>query len=220
MRVETNGADETELRIQYQNLEQQEEASTLGMWIFLATEVLFFGGLFLSYTVYRITYPDTFARAGRELNITIGTINTALLLLSSYFMAIAVRAVKCNKNRVAAFCLGGSWLLGFTFLILKAYEYHDDVQKHIVATTNIVYAGANVRVARMFYFIYYSMTGLHAIHMVVGLGLIAVVFSKVVRNQYSSTYNTPLVVSGLYWHFIDVIWIFLYPLLYLMGRYL
>jgi cytochrome c oxidase subunit 3 len=219
MMVEVKIPQANFLQIQYQSLEQQENTATLGMWVFIATEILFFGGLFLAYTVYRITYPDTFSRAGKELNIMIGTVNTFVLLLSSYFMALSVRAVKLSRIKMGALFLGCTWMLGFTFLILKAYEYYDDFQKHLVPTSDIIYSGQNVHAAKLFYFIYYAMTGLHAVHMTVGLGVIAVMYLKVIRNKYSSSYCAPLEVSGLYWHFVDVIWIFLYPLLYLMDRH-
>lgn len=203
----------SELRAQFTSLEQQESAATLGMWIFLATEVLFFGGLFLCYIVYRIAYPVVFATAGKELNLTIGTLNTAVLLTSSYFMALAVRAARNNRASRAAAHLAVTWVLGFSFLCLKAYEYYDDVKRQIVPGEK--HPGA----ASLLYFIYYAMTGLHALHLTIGLGVVAVMFWRARRKRFSSEYYTPLEVAGLYWHFIDLVWIFLYPLLYLMDRH-
>lgn len=202
----------SELQVQFDDLEQQSETATLGMWTFLATEVLFFGGLFLAYTVYRVTYPTVFSQAGKGLNVTIGTINTAILLTSSYSMALAVHAIQEGKTRASAFGLLATWLLGLIFLGLKAYEYYDDAQKHLMQN-------AGVSPTRLFYLIYYGMTGLHAIHVTIGLAVIAVMARRTFQGRYSNVYSTPIEVTGLYWHFVDLIWIFLYPLLYLMDRH-
>ncbi len=204
---------------QFDNLEEQREAAVFGMWLFLATEVLFFGGLFLAYTVYRVTYPDIFEKAGRALNITIGTVNTAVLLTSSYFMALGVRSARSDRPRQAAAMLGATWILGFMFLCLKGYEYYDDVRQKIIPGVSVSFQGPHPEVARMLYFIYYAMTGLHALHLTIGLGVIAVIFLRTIRGEFSSRYYAPVEVSGLYWHFIDLVWIFLYPLLYLMDRH-
>lgn len=209
---------QTQLCEQFNTMEQQQEAASLGMWLFLATEVLFFGGLFLAYTVYRVTYPEAFALAGRALNITIGTINTAVLLLSSYFMALAVHAAQMNRSKRSASYLAITWSLGAIFLCLKAYEYYDDIERHIVPSSSIAFTGPHPEVARMLYFIYYAMTGLHALHLTIGLGVIAYILMRTLREEFSSEYHSPIEVAGLYWHFIDIVWIFLYPLLYLMDR--
>jgi cytochrome c oxidase subunit 3 len=209
----------SELAIQFDDLEQQREAATLGIWVFLATEVLFFGGLFLAYGVYRYTYPEVFARAGRELNLTIGTLNTAILLLSSYFMALAVHAVQGNRCKAGVRYLVYTWGLGATFLALKAYEYYDDIQRHITPGLKVGYDGPHPEVARLLYFIYYAMTGLHALHLLIGLGVVAVMALRTSRDEFSRKYSAPMEVAGLYWHFIDLVWIFLYPLLYLMDRH-
>lgn len=209
--------EQLHLAEQFDDLGQQEKTASLGMWVFLATEVLFFGGLFLSYTVYRVSYPEIFARAGRELNITIGTTNTAVLLISSGFMAFAVLSAKENRPRRTVFCLGATWCLGFLFLCLKAYEYWDDIRRGIGSES--FSPGPRPEVARLFYFIYYAMTGLHALHMTIGLGAVAAVIRRARRREFSSSYYAPVEVTGLYWHFVDLIWIFLYPLLYLLDRH-
>jgi cytochrome c oxidase subunit 3 len=205
------------LKVQFDDMEQQKEAASLGIWIFLATEVLFFGALFMGYTVYRLTYPELFAKAGKELNITIGTLNTVILLTSSYFMALAVHSIQKtaeeNQSRRCATYLWITWILGFSFLALKGYEYYDDIEKHLIP------GATDSPEASLLYFIYYAMTGLHATHLTIGLGVVAVMAIRTMRGEFSSDYHTPVEVTGLYWHFVDIVWIFLYPLLYLMDRH-
>ena len=207
------------LGVQFDNLKQQQEAATLGMWIFLATEVLFFGGLLLTYLVYRTSYTTDFEQAGKEFNLTIGTVNTAVLLTSSYFMALAVHAARTDRSRIAARYLALTWGLGFIFLGLKAYEYYDDIIRHVVPGLPLDYWTTSSEAASLLYFIYYAMTGLHALHLTIGLGVIGVIFLRTRRNEFSNTYYAPIELTGLYWHFVDVVWIFLYPLLYLMDRH-
>jgi cytochrome c oxidase subunit 3 len=204
---------------QFNNMAQQRAVATLGMWVFLATEVLFFGGLFLAYSAYRATYPEAFALAGKHLNITIGTINTGVLLTSSFVMAMAVHAAQKSENRKCAIYLLVTWLMGFSFLMLKAYEYYDDIQKHIVPGQSVTPEAGHTPVPRLLYFIYYAMTGLHATHLTIGLGVIAVMAIRAAKGSFSEEYHTPVEVTGLYWHFVDLVWIFLYPLLYLMDRH-
>jgi cytochrome c oxidase subunit 1 len=200
------------LKEQFDDLEQQTQTATLGMWTFLATEVLFFGGLFLAYAVYRTKFPEVFARAGRELDVTIGTANTAVLLTSSYSMALAVHWIGQEKVKRTFIALLTTLGLGIVFLCLKAREYYDDAQKHLIQN-------AGNSPTRLFYAIYYGMTGLHAIHVTIGLIVIAVLALRTRRGRFSKAYFTPVEVTGLYWHFVDLIWIFLYPLLYLMDRH-
>lgn len=209
----------SELEMQYETPVQQREAATLGMWVFLATEVLFFGGLFLSYTVYRAVYPTEFAEAGKHLNITIGTINTAVLLTSSFFMALAVHAAKTDKSKKCAIYLWVTWILGFAFMLLKAYEYYDDIKEHVIPGATVTPEAGSTPIPRLLYFIYYAMTGLHATHLTIGLCVIAVMAVRAARGSFSKDYHTPVELTGLYWHFVDIVWIFLYPLLYLMDRH-
>jgi len=209
---------------QFDSMEHQQETASIGMWIFLATEVLFFGGLLLVYTVYRTTYPTVFELAGKNFNLGIGTINTVILLTSSYFIALAVHFARNDQSRRSARFLALTWVLGFSFLCLKAYEYYDDIERNIVPGSSYHdigyhYVGPNPEAARMLYFIYYALTGLHALHMTIGLGAIAVLYHRSIKKAFSSHYYTPVEVVGLYWHFVDIVWLFLYPLLYLMDRH-
>lgn len=211
-------AERPELQEQFDTPEQQKNAATLGMWAFLATEVLFFGVLFLAYGVYRWAYPEDFTQAAKEFNLTLGTINTAVLLTSSFFMAAAVSYAELGRNKVTSISLIITWSLGFIFLLLKGYEYYDDVQKNIVPTPDVVIQGAGSDIARMIYLIYYIITGVHGVHVTIGLVVIAVIIWRNYQNEYSKSYYTPVELTGLYWHFVDIVWVFIYPLIYLVGR--
>jgi cytochrome c oxidase subunit 3 len=200
--------------MQFDDIEQQSDAAHFGIWVFLATEILFFGGLFLVYGVYRATYPEEFAQAGKALSLTIGTINTAILLTSSFSMAMGVHFAKLGQMKKTVRCLIITWMLGAAFLLLKAKEYSEDFAKGLLPHSDTLTSN----VARIFYCIYYTMTGLHAVHMLVGLGIIAVIARNTARGRYNLEDHNSIEIAGLYWHFVDVIWIFLYPLLYLMDR--
>jgi cytochrome c oxidase subunit 3 len=205
------------LEEQFDDPVQQHEAATLGMWTFLATEILFFGGLFLGYITYRTIYPDAFAEASRHTLVLFGTLNTAILLTSSLTMALAVRAAQEGKPKSVIRFLLLTIFLGLCFLAVKGLEYHEDIQEHLWPGPHFK-AGLPAQ-AQMFWFLYWAMTGLHAIHVTVGLGLLSVIAWLAHRGRFSSAYFTPVDISGLYWHFVDIVWIFLYPLLYLIHRY-
>jgi len=205
---------------QFESPAQQKEASALGMWIFLVTEILFFGGLFLAYTIYRWQNARGFAHASHHMDITLGTINTAVLICSSLTMAMAVHSAATGRRRPLLGFLGATMALGLAFLGIKAVEYTDHIRHHLFPGPGFRYAGPDARPAEMFFSLYFAMTGLHALHMVVGLGLLAVLFGLARRGRFSPGYHTPVEISGLYWHFVDIVWIFLFPLLYLIGRHL
>jgi cytochrome c oxidase subunit 3 len=205
---------------QFVTVEQQQQAVTLGMWLFLATEVLFFGGMLLAYIVYRVTYPDIWNESGRELNITIGSINTILLLTSSLFMALAVRASQLGRMKSTTRHLIATWGLGVCFLLLKAYEYYDDFKKHLVPNAEFAFQQLpDAPIRKLFYYIYFALTGLHALHLTIGLGVVAVIAFRSHRRSHRALYQNTVEVAGLYWHFVDIVWIFLYPLLYLTDRF-
>ncbi|HEY1770772.1 MAG TPA: cytochrome c oxidase subunit 3 [Chthoniobacterales bacterium] len=198
---------------------QQEEAATLGIWAFLSTEILFFGGLFLSYGIYRVTYHNGFAEGSRHLYFWIGTINTFVLLTSSLFMALAVHAIQDgNAKRLRAFLLA-TFVFGATFLGLKLLEYYLDTGDHLVPWYNFQpNEYSHPYAVKMFLFLYFAMTGLHAVHMTVGLTALTYLYIKARKNTYTESYHTPVKVIGLYWHFVDIVWVFLYPMLYLIGK--
>ena len=208
---------QTALAEQFDDLPQQQEASTLGMWTFLATEILFFGGMFLSYITYRHAYPAAFAAASHHTILLYGTINTAILLTSSLTMVLAVHAAQENKIKWLTRYLLLTVFLGCCFLGVKALEYHQDLQERL--WPGKYFTSKLPAQAQIFWLLYWAMTGLHAIHVTVGVGLLAVLAWMSSRRKFSTEYYTPVEISGLYWHFVDIVWIYLYPLLYLINRY-
>lgn len=203
---------------QFDDIEQQHEAAKLGMWIFLATEVLFFGGLFLSYTVYRYLNPDTFAAASRHTEVVLGGVNTAILLFSSTLMALAVRAAQLRQRRPLVWLLLATAFFGILFMGVKAFEYYKDYTEHVVPGANFVWHEANPGAAEMFFWLYYAMTGLHAIHVTIGIAVMLVLALLARRGRFTSGNYMAIEVAGLYWHFVDIVWVFLFPLLYLAGH--
>jgi cytochrome c oxidase subunit 3 len=222
--AEAHGAGHVEtpaLRVQFDTAEQQRDASTFGMWIFLITEVMFFGGMFLMYTVYRMVYPEVFAVASASLNATLGAVNTAVLLCSSYTMVLAVRAAQLGQRKAIIVFVLLTVLLGGVFLGVKAVEWTEKFHHHHIPGPAFHLDGtAQQGPAQLFFSLYFAMTGLHALHMVIGVGIMAFILYNAWKGVYKAEYNTPVDVAGLYWHFVDIIWIFLFPLLYLIDRHL
>lgn len=194
-------------------------ADHLGLWLFISTEILFFGGLFSGYAVYRVAYPEAFREGSGHLDFWIGTINTGVLLTSSLFMALADRAVKLDQRSMLRWCLLATWALGATFLALKGYEYHHKYHEHLVPGINFHGEGPWAPQVQLFIFIYFALTGLHALHMLVGLELIAWLVWQNHRARLSAADHAPVEMTGLYWHFVDCVWVFLYPLLYLIPHH-
>jgi len=211
--VRGSGHGGDRVAVQFDDLAQQEDSATFAMWLFLATEVLFFGGLFLSYAVYRITYPEAFVLASDTLDAKLGTLNTAILLTSSFTMALAVKASRERNFVASARHMFLTVFIGSMFLVVKAIEYYGDYEKKLFAGEHLA-PGSRHGVA-IFYGIYYSMTGLHALHLIIGLSLISF-FAW--RTWHKKTSAGQIETLGLYWHFVDLVWVFLYPLLYLIGR--
>jgi cytochrome c oxidase subunit III len=206
------------LQHHFDDMDQQAEASTLGMWVFLVTEIMFFGGLFMAYIVYRGASPEGFAEASHHLNVTWGAINTVVLIVSSLTMALAVRAAQTSAPpKVQVGWLLATIALGAAFLGVKVIEYGDKFTHNLVPGPGFVWEGKYPAAAEQFYSLYFCMTGLHALHMVIGIGIMSVIAVMAWRRQFDELYFTPVEVSGLYWHFVDIVWIFLFPLLYLIG---
>jgi cytochrome c oxidase subunit 3 len=189
------------------------------MWTFLVTEVMFFGGMFLGYAVYRSIYSETFIEASNHLDIVLGTINTAVLIASSLTVAMAVHAAQESKQRALLGFLLLTMLLGLVFLGIKFTEYYHKYEEHLIPGWTFQYGGENPARAAIFFSFYFAMTGMHALHMIIGIGLFSLLSFSAWRGRYSETYYTPVELAGLYWHFVDIIWIFLFPLFYLLGRH-
>jgi cytochrome c oxidase subunit 3 len=213
----------------FENLEQQHEAASLGMWMFLATEVLFFGAVLTGYSVYRTRYSSDFEAASRQLYVSIGGTNTAVLICSSLTMALALHSARTGRRRLLMGFLGATLLLGATFLGIKVVEYYIDYREHLIPGYNFSIAqwsestgehaqDVDFGHAELFFVFYFFLTLLHAAHMIVGLGVLAVVLVFAARGRFSPAYYTPVELSGLYWHFVDIVWVFLFPLLYLVRH--
>jgi cytochrome c oxidase subunit 3 len=218
------------------SMEQQKEAGMIGMWIFLLTEIMFFGGLFLAYTIYRTTYPEGFLYGSHLLNVKLGGTNTVVLIVSSLTMAMAVYyAQRGERKKLIAF-LVITLILGLTFLGIKYVEYSTKIHAHLFPAATLYHpvtpeqsseeeqehaVPANLqRPVQVFLWIYFLMTGLHALHMIIGAGLLTTMILMARKGRFTKDYNSPIEISGLYWHFVDIVWIFLFPLLYLTGAHL
>ncbi len=212
-----------ELFGQFETMDQQRESASLGMWVFLVTEVLFFGGMFMTYTLNRSTYPVIFAEASKSIRLSLGAVNTVVLIGSSLTMAMAVWASQAGKKKLIPIFIILTLVLGTVFLGIKAVEYHDKYVEHHIPGLNFNFEkGADVATnahAQLFFSLYFAMTGLHALHMVIGAGLLLWLLKESLRGRFTPQYNTPVELVGLYWHFVDIVWIFLFPLLYLIDRH-
>jgi cytochrome c oxidase subunit III len=288
------------LQHQFDNMEQQREAGSIGMWAFLVQEVMFFGGLFMAYLLFRYKYPTAFAAGSNHLNVWWGFLNTLVLIASSLTMAMAVYCSQVGKQKALCGFIVLTMIFGSVFLGVKAIEYKDKydhnlipfevgglkfkwnemqwheakthgdtippevdavlkhhdqehstetkdgqhgetktslpeskgalpieakekkfIDSHATAAEKKIYEDPHAweRKVQLFYWIYFSMTGLHALHMIVGLGIMAWLLWTAYKGRYSPEYHSPVEISGLYWHFVDIVWIFLFPLLYLLGRH-
>jgi cytochrome c oxidase subunit III len=213
------------LQHHFYSMEQQLEASTLGMWVFLVTEIMFFGGMFMAYIVYRHAYPDAWVHGSNHLNVVLGALNTSVLICSSLTMVLAVRSAQVGSRRGQIVNLVLTILLGSTFLVVKYFEYKEKFEHHLVPgpsfnSTGIIPIGDDPVHQQLFFSLYFMLTGVHAAHMIVGIGIMFVILIMAIRGRFSASYYTPVEVSGLYWHFVDIVWIFLFPLLYLLGAHL
>lgn len=216
------------LEEQYANLEQQHHTAAFGMWVFLATEVLFFGTLFCGVAVYHYMYPDAFEKGSARLNWIVGGINTLVLLLSSLTAVLAVHFSKLGARRPLMHCLLVTGLLGFCFLGFKAFEYYSDYGDKLIPGWSfddrewVEKEGLRpdqVPQVKLFLLFYWIMTGFHALHVTIGIAAMFIMFELARRGHFSSVYYSPVDVTALYWHFVDIVWIFLLPTLYLIGTH-
>ncbi len=214
------------LQHHFATMEQQKEAGTIGMWVFLLTELMFFGGLFLAYAIFRATYPEGFLFGSHLLNVPLGGTNTVVLIVSSLTMAMAVYNSQTGNKKWLIIFLVLTLILGLAFLGIKYVEYSAKFQDHLFPALtwyNPPTEGAHAvplelqQQVRVFLWIYFLMTGLHAVHMIVGAGILITLIWLAYKGRFTKEYNAPVEISGLYWHFVDIVWIFLFPLLYLTG---
>jgi cytochrome c oxidase subunit 3 len=203
---------------QFHDVDQRRRASELGMWVFLASEIMFFGALFVGYAVSRFDDSAAFAAASRHTDIVLGTLNTALLLTSSYTIALALFTLRAGSRRAALALLLTTAVLGTAFLAIKGLEYRQDYIEGLVPWLDFRFDPTAARGAALFFYLYFVMTGVHAVHVTIGIALVLVMAARVHSCSLSARYSSPLEVSALYWHLVDVVWIFLYPALYLVGR--
>jgi cytochrome c oxidase subunit III len=217
-----------ELEEQYENLEQQHEVAALGMWVFLVTEVMFFGTLFLGVGVYRYQYPEAFEKGSEKLNWIIGGTNTVVLLVSSLFMVLAVHYAKVGDRKLLCLYLALTAALGVAFLCLKGLEYYTDYVDKLIPgwrfddeewVTKERLSAEEVPHVKLFLLFYWIMTGLHGLHVTIGIGAVLVMLLMAWRGRFSPMYYSPVDVTALYWHFVDTVWIFLLPMLYLLGTH-
>ena len=213
------------LRHHFADMDQQRDAASLGMWVFLATEIMFFGGMFCAYLIYRYWYYYEFAAGSRTLDIKWGTINTAVLICSSLTVALGVRAAQLGKRKLLVILLLLTLVFGLAFLGIKAVEWTTKFEEHHIPGYSFHFEQAELqghqldpRHAQIFFSLYFAMTGMHALHMIIGIGIFSVITFFALKGRYTPEYHTPVEISGLYWHFVDIVWIYLFPLLYLIDR--
>ncbi len=203
----------------FEDLDQQHKAQLVGMWAFLVQEIMFFGALFAGYTIYRMNYPDAWDAGSHHLNIGIGAANTAVLLGSSLTMALAVRYAQLGKQREVVTNLVLTLVLGGVFLGVKAVEYAEKYHHHLVPGDGFQIPAGESPHLEMYFNFYFLMTGCHALHMVIGAFILLFLIGKTMKGKYLGDNFAAIEMMGLYWHFVDLVWIFLFPLLYLLGRH-
>jgi len=205
------------LQHHFSDARQQQETAKLGMWVFLLTEILLFGGLFGFYTFYRAWHPEMFYNAHEHLNVVIGTVNTLVLITSSVTVALAINAIQHGRRKQTMLFLAATITLAASFLVLKGIEYAEHFRLGQFPGKFYSYTGVEGTNPHIFFSVYYTMTGLHGIHVLVGMGVLSWMLYRTWRHHFSAEYYTPIEITGLYWHLVDIIWIFLFPLLYLVG---
>ena len=203
---------------QFESIEQQKEADVLGMWTFLATEVLFFGGLIMCYTFARFHFPGAFEAASHRLYVAYGGPNTAILLCSSFTMALAVREAQLGRQKALVRYLIATIVFGLGFLVVKGFEYHTDYVEELVPRFHFHWEGDQAGHAEIFFWLYFVLTGLHAVHVTIGVIILSVVAVLAARGRLAGEKHITAEITGLYWHFVDIVWVFLFPLLYLIGH--
>lgn len=200
----------------FRTAETQRTAERLGMWLFLSTEILLFAGMFCAYTLYRFLYPDTFKLASGHLDVVLGTVNTVVLITSSLTVALAHHYAHGDRSRLAGVLLFASVLAGVAFLGIKAMEYTHKFHEGLLPGRFFRAEGLEAPGLSMFFTVYFLITGLHALHVIIGMSVLTWIGVRAFRNEFHRNHFIPVELAGLYWHLVDLVWIFLYPLLYLV----
>ena len=208
---------EAALQQQFDDPPQQREAAMLGMWSFIATEVLFFGVLFAAYIICRWRFPLPFVEGSAHTDFAMGTAETAILLTSGCLSAIALRQIQLDRARQSAVLLAITAALGAAFLVLHGMEYHDEFEEGLIPGLRYTQAGPGANAMELFFSLYYVITGFHSLHVLIGVVLLLVMAARSWRGAFSSAYHTPIEIAGLYWSLVDIVWIFVYPAMYLVG---
>ena len=215
--TESSIAHPEHLQHHFADEEQQRDSAKLGMWIFLLTEILLFGGLFVAYGIFRAWNPEMFYNAHKFLDVSLGTLNTIVLITSSLTMALAIRMMQVNNKGLTVLFLGLTLAFAFVFLVVKYLEYSHKIELGQLPGNLYTFTGVEGSNPQIFCSIYFMMTGLHGIHVLIGIIVIGWILKRTLKNEFSSEYYTPIEMTGLYWHLVDMIWIFLFPLLYLIA---
>lgn len=210
-------AQTSPLQHHFADMEQQRESAKLGMWLFLLTEVLLFGGLFCAYSIYRAWHPEMFSNAHELLNVWLGGTNTVVLITSSVTMALAIRSLQLNQKKQAIWFIWSTILLAGVFMVIKYFEYSHKFHLGQLPGKYYTYQGLEGTNPHVFFSVYFMMTGLHGFHVLCGIVVMLWLLKRIRANEFNSEYYTPVEMTGLYWHLVDLIWIFLFPLFYLIG---
>ncbi|XXF76906.1 cytochrome c oxidase subunit 3 family protein [Myxococcaceae bacterium GXIMD 01537] len=216
--IETShgGMGKPQLAAHFASLEVQNHAARLGMWLFLATEILLFAGLFVAYATYRYLFPHAFAEASRQLDLTLGTINTVVLITSSFTAAMAVHYAKEGKNKLVVLMFVLTIAMAAGFLVIKGFEYHHKFEVGQLPGRYYTYDKLTEPGSAMYFTVYFLATGLHAFHVTIGMGILLWMTLRAMKNEFGHAHYTPVELSSMYWHLVDLVWIFLFPLLYLI----
>jgi len=205
------------LQHHFKDMDQQFNAAKIGMWLFLVTEVLMFGGLFIGYGIMHSRHPEAFMAAHHHLNRTLGALNTVVLLLSSFTMVMAVWAAQTSRKKLVILFLLITLLCAGTFMVVKYYEYSHKFHEGLLPGKYYTHEGDTVPGQFMFFSFYFMMTGLHGIHVLLGMVVISWLLFRAIRGDFSAEYFSPVDITGLYWHLVDLIWIYVFPLMYLIS---
>lgn len=203
---------------QFDDAVQQREAATLGMWSFITTEILFFGVLFAGYTFCRVKFPEAFEEGSRHTDLLLGSVETADLLISSCAIAVAVREVQLGGQRLAAWLIALTATLGAAFLVMHGFEYASEYHEGLMPAIHYTQTGPGAKAMQLFFCLYYFITLFHSLHVTIGVVVLIVMARRTHRGDFDQAYHTPLELTALYWHLVDVVWIFVFPLMYLVGR--